>query len=423
MDIRLPRLGEGADSGTVVTVLVKVGDQVKQGQNVIELENEKAVATIPASAAGTVTRLHVKPGDMLAVGQLILSLSGAGGPTVPDVVKEPAAPARAAKIQEPESEEPLEDQAVEAPAAGLPPAASPSIRRVARELGVDLAKVKGSERGGRIVMADLRAHIRRLQQLAASPQSAVLVAAAPAQESIDFSRWGPVRKQSLSPIRQTIARRMAASWMTIPHVTQFHDADITRLLELKKRYGVAYEKQGAKLTVTAMLLPVIAQQLKAHPKFNCSFDEVSQEIVFKQYYHVGIAVDTEAGLLVPVIRDVDNKSVAELSKELQALAEKARKRAVSSEELQGGTFTISNQGGIGGAHFTPIIKKPEVAILGIGQGAVKPVVREGKVEPRMMLPLGLSYDHRVIDGADAARFIRDLVQAIDQYHEAMLKRV
>lgn len=409
MDIRLPKLGEGADSGSVVNVLVKVGDRVRKEQTLIELENEKAVASIPATAGGTVTKIHVKPGDKLSVGQLIVSLDADGGidASVDDGKRTAVAP------------EPLVDDGVELddePAPGaLPPAASPAVRKMAREFGIDLRQVRGSERGGRITTADVRAYVQRLKARAARG------GAAPAPERIDFSKWGPVERQPFSPLRQTIARRMAESWAIIPHVTQFDEADITGLLELKQRYDDAYEKRGAQLTLTAFLLKVIAAQLNVHWKLNTSLDEASQELVRKRYVHIGIAVDTEAGLVVPVLRDVDKKPLLEVSKELGVLAEKTRRRTVTAEELQGGTFTISNQGGIGGGHFTPIIKKPEVAILGVGKGVLKPVVRGGKVETRVMLPLALSYDHRVIDGADAARFIVDLVKAIETFPESDVK--
>jgi pyruvate dehydrogenase E2 component (dihydrolipoamide acetyltransferase) len=222
----------------------------------------------------------------------------------------------------------------------------------------------------------------------------------------------------MSPLRQTIARRTVGSWSTIPHVTQFAEADISGLLELKQRHEDAYERQGAALTLTGFLVKAVVGLLKAHPKFNASLDEASQAIVLKSYYHIGIAVDTEAGLVVPVLKEAETKSLLTLSKELSALAERTRRRQITSEELQGGTFTISNQGGLGGSHFTPIIKQPEVAILGVGRSTLKPAVRQGAVEPRMLLPLALSYDHRVIDGAEAARFIRDLVQALEQFPES-----
>lgn len=422
MDIRLPKLGEGADSGSVVTVFVKPGDQIKPNQPLIELENEKAIATIPSTAGGTVSAVHVKPGDKISVGQLLVTLSNGGAaPAAADAAQSaPARPAGAPKRAPAPAPEPeLEAEAVEPEAGGPEPAASPSVRKIARELGIELRRVRGSERGGRIVLEDVKAYIQRLQRAgserkpaAGAPASSPRPAAAP---SVDFSKWGPVTSAPITSIRRTIAERMVGSWTTIPHVTQFDEADITDLLALKQRADAAYEQRGVKLTLTALLLPVLADRLKAHPVFNSSFDEAAGAIVAKQYYHIGIAVDTEAGLMVPVLKDVDKKSLLDLSKELNALVEKTRSRKISAEELQGSTFSISNQGGIGGAHFTPIIKPPDVAILGIGRGALKPVVRpSGAVEARMMLPLALSYDHRVIDGGSAARFIRDLVQALQQ---------
>jgi pyruvate dehydrogenase E2 component (dihydrolipoamide acetyltransferase) len=238
---------------------------------------------------------------------------------------------------------------------------------------------------------------------------------------VDFSKWGEISKKPMSSLRKIISRRMVENWNAIPHVTQFDDADITGVLALRKKYVEAYEKKGARLTVTSFVLKAVADTLKKHPIFNSSLDEAANEIVLKQYIHIGIAVDTEAGLIVPVLRDVDKKDLVQLSKELEELAKKARDRKVSGDDLKGGSFTISNQGGIGGAHFTPIVNKPEVAILGLGKGATKAVVRDGKIEPRAMLPLGLSYDHRVIDGGAAARFIVDLVKAIENFDEKLVK--
>ena len=284
--------------------------------------------------------------------------------------------------------------------------------------------MRGSARGGRILLEDVRAYIQRLQRLAAAPRAAAPAgapAAKPAPEQVDFSKWGPISKAPISPLREVIARRMAESWTSTPRVTQFDEADVTALMALRKKYAAAYEQKGARLTLTSFALKVVADTLKKHPVFNASLDEVAQAIVFKQYYHIGVAVDTEAGLIVPVIRDADKKNVLELSLELEALAGKARERKVSVEELKGGTFTISNQGGIGSGPFTPIINKPEVAILGLGRGAMKAVVRGDKIEPRLMLPIGLSYDHRVIDGAAAARFTVDLVQGFENFKEADVK--
>ena len=419
MDVKLPKLGEGADSGVVVNVFIKEGDQVARDQAILELENEKAVASIPSTAAGVVTKIHVKAGDKVTVGQRLITIDDGGRPV--------AAPAPAVKhtAAKPAPEAPAEEAAeveaeVSKPVAA--PVASPSIRKMARELGIDLSRVRGSEPGGRIVVGDIRAYIARLQKAAAKPVPAAATAPArPAAGQIDFSKWGPVRKQPLTPLRQVIARRMWENWNAVPRVTQFDDADFTRLNELRAKFAAVYEKKGAKLTLTPLVLKALVETLKKHPIFNSSLDETAQEVVIKEYFHIGIAVDTEQGLIVPVIRDVDKKSVFDLAKELEQLAQKARDRKVTGDELKGGTFTISNQGAIGGAHFTPIVNKPEVAILGLGRGALKPVVREGKVEVRMMTPLGLSYDHRVIDGGAAARFIVDLVKTMENFKEEGVK--
>jgi pyruvate dehydrogenase E2 component (dihydrolipoamide acetyltransferase) len=432
MDLKLPALGEGADSGTVVNLFVKEGDQVAKEQAVIELENEKAVATIPSTAAGTVTKIFVKTGDKITVGQRILALSEIGTATSTAKVEKPKAAAKPKAVEPKPEEMPSEpderaerDEEPEREAKpGIEPAAAPSIRKIARDLGIDLTRIRGSERGGRIVLQDVRAYVQRLQSRAAAPAQARAGTAAPTKppvEQIDFAKWGPVSKKPLSPLRQVIARRMAENWNAVPRVTQFDEADITALMELRKKYAAAYEQKGARLTLTSFALKIVAETLKKHPNFNSSLDEAAQEIVSKEYYHIGVAVDTEAGLIVPVIRDADKKTILELSKELEELAKKARDRNLSAEELKGGTFTISNQGGIGGAHFTPIVNKPEVAILGLGRGAMKAVVHDSKIEPRLMLPIAISYDHRVIDGGVAARFAVDLVRAFEKFDEAGVK--
>ena len=424
MDVRLPRLGEGVDSGTVVNIFVKEGDTIKADQPIVELESEKAVASIPSPAGGKVTKIHIKTGDKLSVGQVVLSLTEGGE----ESSGAPKKKAPAEKKEEEPKEKPTEPSKDRKPTEeeepakpGLAPAASPTIRHMARELGIDLNRVPGSERGGRIVMADLRAHVQRLQEIAFKPSEAPAKAEKASVESIDFSKWGPVRKEKASTLRKTIARRMVESWTTIPHVTQFDEADITGVLDLRKKFVPAYEKKGTHLTLTPFILKALVATLKKHPIFNSSYDGAAGEIVFKDYYHIGVAVDTEHGLIVPVLRDVDKKTMFDLSKELSELAEKAKQRKVTGDDLKGGTFTISNQGGIGGAYFTPIVNKPEVAILGIGRGVVKAIVKNKKIEPRTMLPLALSYDHRVIDGANAARFIVDLVQAIEQFKEGEVR--
>lgn len=423
MDVKLPNLGEGADSGTVVNIFVKEGDKIAKDQPLLELENEKAVATIPSTASGTVSKIYVKNGDKISVGGRIIAVAEGGAPA-------PAAPAARPepKVAKPRAVQPVAELPEEAEENFEPVeqgngevAAAPSIRRLANELGIDLTKIRGSEHGGRIVISDVRNYIQRLIRAAQAPKPAGAAAEKPAPEKIDFSKWGEISKKPMSSLRKIISRRMVENWNAIPHVTQFDDADLTKVLELRKKYVAAYEKQGARLTVTSFVLKAVIAALKKHPIFNASLDETSDEIVYKEYHHIGIAVDTEAGLIVPVIRDVDKKNLVQVSKDLEELAKKARDRKVSPEELKGGTFTISNQGGIGGAHFTPIVNKPEVAILGLGKGAMKAIVKNDKIEPRMMLPIGLSYDHRLIDGGTAARFTVDLLQAIENFNEVDVK--
>jgi len=422
MDFKLPKLGEGADTGTVVNLFVKEGDTVAKDQTILELESEKAVASIPSTIAGVVTKVYVKAGDKLTVGARIFSI-GAAGATAPapaepaPVAVSAAAPAAAAPAAA------VAEFSAAPSSSGAPPAAAPSIRKVAIDLGIDLTRVRGTGRGGRIELGDLKNHLARLQHLAFAPKAdgGSSAPAKPALEQIDFSKWGPVLKKPVTSLRKTIARRMTENWNAIPHVTQFDEADITGLLELRKRHLAAYEQKGAKLTVTALILKGVADALRKHPLFNSSLDEVADEIVIKEYIHLGIAVDTEAGLLVPVIRDANKKSVFQLSKELEELGQKARDRKVTADDLRGGSFTISNLGAIGGGHFTPIINKPEVAILGLGKGTPKPVVREGKIESRTLMPISVSYDHRIIDGGNAARFVVDLLAAIQGLSDADVK--
>jgi pyruvate dehydrogenase E2 component (dihydrolipoamide acetyltransferase) len=426
MDVKLPKLGEGADSGVVVNIFVKEGDTVAKDQAILELENEKAVASIPSTGAGVVAKVHVKSGDRVGVGARLITITESGQPAAAPVAA--AAPKPAVKkvvAQAAPEPEVVEEESVEVEEeiSDEHIAASPSIRKMARELGINLGKVRGSESGGRIVIGDVRAYIQRLMKAAAKPAAAASATAPakPAPVQIDFSQWGPVSKKPVTPLRKVIARRMAESWNTVARVTQFDDIDFTKLGELRKKFAAAYEAKGVKLTLTPFVLKAVAETLKKHPIFNSSLDEVANEIVIKEYVHLGIAVDTDQGLMVPVIRDVDKKSLLDLAKELEALAAKARDRKITADEMKGGTFTISNQGAIGGAHFTPIINLPEVAILGLGRGALKPVVREGKVEIRMMTPMALSYDHRVVDGGSAARFTVDLLKAFEDFGDEAVK--
>ena len=406
MDIRLPNLGEGADSGTVVNVLVKVGDSIAKDQPVLELETEKAVGSIPSPVAGKVTKILVKEGEKISAGRPILSVDA----TV-DVASEPAKPSAPAPL--PATKRAEIGAPVKVP-SGLPVAASPTIRRMARDLGIDLTVVPATGRGGRIELEDLKKYIAGLQQGAPAP-TAKPVTALP-----DFAKWGPVTRKPISSLRKVIGERMTESWTTVPHVTQFDEADITGIMALRKKHLAAYEKAGVRLTVTAFLLKAVALTLKQMPQFNASLDEAAGELVVKEYVHLGVAVDTEQGLIVPVLRDADKKSLLELSRELATIAEKTRARKVSLEELKGSSFTVSNLGGIGGTWFTPIVNKPDVAILGVGRGVERAVVVDGKVVPRTLLPLALSYDHRVIDGADGARFIRALVEAVGKFDEELV---
>ena len=430
MDVKLPKLGEGADSGVVVGIFVNVGDTVAKDQPILELENEKAVASIPSTAAGVVEKVHVKSGDRVSIGQRLITLAGGAAPAAAASAPKPVAKKAAVKAapapvvedeDEEENEEELVVEEVRNPVAA--PVASPSLRRMARELGIDLNKVRGSEAGGRITTQDVRNYLAKLAKAAAKPAPAPVGAAPakPAAAQIDFSQFGPILKKPVTPLRKVIARRMSESWNTVARVTQFDDIDFTKLGELRKKYAPAYEAKGVKLTLTPFVLKAVAATLKAHPIFNSSLDEVANEIILKEYVHLGIAVDTDQGLMVPVIRDVDKKSMFDLAKELEQLAAKARDRKITADEMKGGTFTISNQGAIGGAHFTPIINLPEVAILGLGRGAMKAVVRDGQIVARLMTPVALSYDHRVIDGGSAARFAVDLVKAFENFDEALVK--
>lgn len=422
MDVKVPKLGEGAESGVVVGLLVNEGDTIAKGQTILELESEKAVAPIPASESGVVQSIRVKVGDRISAGQTILVLASHGGapPPAPQTATQ-TSPVVASVPPPPAPSRPF----TAASLSGPQPPASPSVRKMAEDLGIDLRRLSGSQRGGRVTVADLRQFVQQLLNLAdGPPQSPApsVTAASPANPapSIDFSQWGPVTRKPMSSLRKVISRRMTENWTTIPHVTQFEDVDVTRLMALRKKHAAAYEAKGAKLTLTPLILKALAATLKSHPAFNASLDETAEEIVYKDYVHLGVAVDTEAGLIVPVIRDADRKSVLALSQELETLARKARDRKLSADELKGGTFTVSNQGGIGGAHFTPIVNKPEAAILGLGRSTAKAVVVDGKIEARTMMPIAISYDHRLIDGGAAARFTVDLSQAITGLDEALV---
>ena len=436
MDVKLPQLAEGVESGTVVNILVSEGQEIKKDQAFMELETQKAVGSIPSPSSGTVAKVHVKEGMEVSVGQVLISIQTGDGTasnestnsaTNSSINRGQTKTTPTSRVQAGSDSAPLQrhpDTFRYQSTSGVPPPAPPSVRKIAQEVGIDLTRVRGSEAGGRIRMADVRAYIQHLQEMAfqqAGPSGqtvAPVPSSTPPAEIIDFSKWGPVRREKLSPLRRTVSRRMVESWTTIPKINQFDDVDITALLSLREKHTSAYEKNNVRLTLTSFILFALGRVLRKHPTANASLEPTGGELILKDYCHIGIAVDTDAGLIVPILRDVDKKTLLQLSRELQDLTEKTRQRKIALEEMQGGTFTISNQGSIGGSHFTPIIYAPQVAILGVGQGQKKPVVVDGKIAVRTMLPLCLAYDHRVLDGANAVRFLKDLMVALQTFDEA-----
>ncbi len=473
-DFTLPELGENVTAGDVVRVLVSPGDTVAKDQPLLELETDKATIEVPSTVAGTVKDVRVKQGERIKVGQVVLTVDdggaapkaaaaastgaeAAGAKPKPQPVgapeegglsqKEPGQAEGAAsdgarrareeadegRADQPEAQQPAgivdakprrgEVVDINRGARATPPAAAasaepveegpaapaaPSVRRLARELGVDIRRVQGSGPGGRISNEDVQAFVKAVISGSGG--------AAPASPSAlpDVTKWGEVERKPMSNIRRKTAEHLGNAWNQIPHVTQHDKADITAVEELRKKYAPQAEKAGGKLTMTAIALKVAAAALRRFPQFNASVDMTRNEIVYRKSIHVGVAVDTPRGLLVPVIRDVDRKGIIELAGDLAKVSEKARGGKLSLDDMQGGGFTITNLGGIGGTSFTPIVNWPEVAILGISRGGYEPVYDGHAFQPRLMLPLSLSYDHRVIDGADGARFLRWIAEAFEQ---------
>jgi pyruvate dehydrogenase E2 component (dihydrolipoamide acetyltransferase) len=420
-EVNLPDLGENITSVNILAVLVKAGDTVGPDTGIVEIETDKATVEVPAGVSGVVEKVHVKPGDKAGPGQHLLTVKGdapmapsapAGGErkaTAPAPVP-PSAPPRAVSNGAPRS-----SAAPTSSPAGKPAPASPSVRRLAREIGVDVNQVRGSGPRGRISHEDIKAHARALLRNPAVKQGGG--AAGPWRPTHiqlpDFTKFGQVEREAMSGIRRKTAENMGQAWSTIPMVTQFDKADVTDLEKLRQKLDPKARQQGGKLTVTAILMKVCASALKRFPKFNASIDLAKEEIVLKKYFNIGVAVDTERGLLVPVLKDVPSKNIFEISAELQGIAEKARNRKITPDDLQGSCFTITNLGGIGGTSFTPIVNPPEVAILGVSRSSVEPVWQDGQWVPRTMLPLSMSYDHRLIDGAEAARFLRFVCEALE----------
>ena len=473
-DFTLPELGENVTSGDVLRLLVKPGDTLAKDQSVLELETDKATIEVPSSVAGRIQEIKVKPGETIKVGQVILTVEtaqedatsapasdagakaaappeaadAADGPDAADAPEAPApaqvrplrprraeraapaaVPAAAASAPARASEETAERAsagdvarprkvvdisrgtrpAAAAPERPIAPAA-PSVRRLARELGVDVNRVSGTGPGGRISLDDVKVHAKQIVE-GGQPGGAAAPAALP-----DFTRWGEIERQPMRPVRRKTAQHLSAAWATIPHVTQHDLADITGLDALRKRYAPEVEAAGGSLTVTAVAVKIVAAALEVFPQFNASVDMAAGEIILKKFVNIGIAVDTDRGLLVPVIQHADTKNIIDLSVEIKQLSEKARTKKITLEEMQGGCFSVSNLGGLGGSFFTPIVNAPEVAILGISRARMEPVYdkESGQFTPRLMLPLSLSYDHRVVDGADGVRFLRWVAEAFEQ---------
>jgi pyruvate dehydrogenase E2 component (dihydrolipoamide acetyltransferase) len=446
----LPNLGDGVAQGDVLKVLVKPGDMLKADQPVLELETDKATVEVPSTVSGLVKEVRVKAGDKVKPGQAVVLVEDAAapsGPAPPNTSKPkpeaaalpnpaPAPPSAPVPSADERPRAPVFDIAAARPqpapvAAGLPTGAAPSapaapsVRRLAREIGVDITQVTGTGPGGRISQDDVKEFAKKVMssvggagQAAAASGAAQPIGVRPLP---DFSKFGDVERRPMTGVRRKTAEHLGHAWNTIPHVTQFDRADITELERVRKKYRGEVEKAGGNLTVTAVATKILAAAIKVFPQFNASVDAAGDAIVYKKYVNIGIAVDTEFGLLVPVIRDVDRKNLTELAIEIHTLAEKAKARKLTIDEMSGGSMSITNLGGIGGTSFTPIINWPEVAILGISRGALEPVWNGTAFEPRQMLPLSLSYDHRLIDGADAIRFLRWVAEALEQPFAVLLK--
>mgnify|MGYP002623866937 FL=1 len=425
IEFKLPEVSEGVASVDIAEVSVSPGDEISAGQVVMELETEKAVVELECPHAGTVSKVHVSAGDTVKIGGPLLTIEPANGATPKNDAKQTTpeskpAEAKAAepKTQKAEAQKPAPASTTSAPTTTTaeapkpaaapatdapPPPAGPATRRLARELGVDLHQVAGSGPGGRITQEDVQGYVRG--RLAGGGGGGMTVEAPPLP---DFSQFGPITRERLNKLARTSANNLSAAWRVIPHVTQHDLADITDVEAARRDFLQKAGKNGPKITMTAIAVKAAVTALKKYPQFNSSLDTTSDELVLKQYYHIGVAVDTEHGLVVPVIRDADQKSVLQIASELNDMAVRARERKLDMKEMQGGTFTITNLGGIGGTAFTPIVNYPEVAILGMSRSFEQLQLVDGVPQARLQLPLSLSYDHRVINGADAARFVRTL---------------
>lgn len=441
IEIKVPDIGD-FDEVEIIEVLVAEGDSIDDQQEVITVESDKAMMEIPADSAGVVKELKVKVGDKVSEGTVIALLEAAEGAAAPAAEEQPAeasAPAPKAEPEAPKQETPS------APAPAAPQAASaseqelteaipyapdnksgirrahasPSIRRFARELGVVLSSVTGTGPKGRITKEDVQGYVKNaLQQPAAAP--AQTTSALPSVPTVNFEQFGDIETEELSRIKKISGKHLHACWLNIPHVTQFDEADITELDKFRKENKQMAKDRGVNLTPLVFIMKAVVACLKQYPEFNASLSEDKESLIYKQYYNIGVAVDTPNGLMVPVIKDVDKKGFLELAGELGEVSQRARDGALSAKDMQGGTFSISSLGGIGGQYFTPIVNAPEVAILGVSRHSMKPVWNGEEFEPRLMLPLSISYDHRVIDGAAGARFTVMLSQMLSDIRKVLL---
>jgi pyruvate dehydrogenase E2 component (dihydrolipoyllysine-residue acetyltransferase) len=440
-EFKLPELGENISQGDLVRLMISPGIKVSEGQPVMELETDKAVIEVPSSISGIVKEVRVEQGDKIKVGDVIFTLEGAATPQaerprhVPvehvsgqhgarlafqaaiqaeGKTEEQALPRDQPQPLSPGFTMPAQLEKVAGSEHRTPVPAAPHVRRLAREIGIDIHDVKGTGPGGRVSEHDVKAHSKAVLASVAAAAQAPRGGQFAQPELPDFAKWGKVERVSIRGVRRKTAEHLWQAWTTVPHVTQNDKADITELEHLRARFAPKAEEAGGKMTVTAIALKVCSSALKIFPQFNASIDLAKDEIVYKQYINIGVAVDTDRGLLVPVIRDVDKKNIVELAAELTQLSKKAREKKITLAEMEGGTFTITNLGGIGGTGFSPIVNYPEVAILGLSRSSMEPVWLNGKFEPRLVLPVSLSYDHRLIDGADAARFLRWIAEAFEQ---------
>ena len=424
---KLPDLGEGVHEGEVLAVHVSVGQEVKEGDIILEVETDKAAVEIPSPFSGTVAEILVKPGDTVKVGDVMITFSNGEAAEAIEREKPEAVPAEAVEPEKTPSP-------AEAANRKRPVPASPSTRRLARELGVDLHRVTPTGSGGLVTADDVRAFAEKGKKAAEAPAAGEFVRAEAPAVSIpsptlpDFTRWGPVERVPFRSLRKATAKQMVIAWTQIPHVTSQDQVDITRLEAFRQNHKAEIQAEGGRLTMTVFALKAVATALKTYPQFNATLDVEAGEIIIKKYFHIGVAVNTDDGLIVPVMRDVDRKSIKELSIELNDMVEQARSRKISLSDLQGSTFTITNAGAMGGGYFAPIINFPEVAILGMGQGRLQPAVidkgnGEPVVAPRLIMPIVLCIDHRVLDGADAIKFLKVLIDALEDPDELLISMI